>query len=119
MARIEEIKERLSKIDTNMKLYRCSQFIHEDEACGIYENQTLDCSYDECHHPLSLDLAEYIVNTPADIEYLLSRIQIAEKALEWYAKIPHYDRRLSGGTSAIEADAGGRAREALEQIQKE
>lgn len=54
----------------------------------------------------------------ADVEYLLSKLEVAENTLKWYSNIPHYDRRLSGGTSAVEADAGGRAREAIQQIRE-
>lgn len=83
MSRIEEIKGRLSKIDRNMKVYQCSSYLMEkDEACGIYDGQSLDCSHDECHHPLSLDLAEYIVNTPADIQYLLTKLEQARETLQ-------------------------------------
>lgn len=109
MSRIDEIKGRLSKIDTNMSVYRCAHYMDEDEACGIYEGQSLDYSYDECHHPLSRDLAEYIINTPADIQYLLSKLEIAENELNkiW---------SLSNGVNANEIIIRQKAEEALQQI---
>lgn len=39
-------------------VYRCS-YCDPESACG-FNGRTLDCSHDECHHPLSLDEAELI-----------------------------------------------------------
>lgn len=56
-------------------VYRC-QFVDEigqpnQVACG-FNGASLDCSRDECHHPLSLADAEFVVEAVNNYEKLLA-----------------------------------------------
>ncbi len=46
--------------DNRLEVYRCD-YCEPGRACGIDGENTLDCSYDECHHPLDLGFAEEVV----------------------------------------------------------
>lgn len=54
------------------------------------------------------------------IEYLLSRLQIAEETLKWYANERRYADSTSDDTLELtRKDRGTKAREALEQIRRD
>lgn len=65
-------------------VYRCS-YCEPDEACGL-DGRSFDCSHDECHHPLSLEEAEFMAEAfNVYAETGLTPRQLAEQVTELVA----------------------------------
>lgn len=63
----------LTKLKTgHWKVYRCS-YCEEGHACNFDGEQSLDHSYDECHHPLDLNEAEFIALAGRAFDVMMRR----------------------------------------------
>ena len=73
------MRERVGRLPAFV--YRC-QFADKDgadaDACGS-DGETLDCSRDQCHHPLRRVQAAVIVAARSDIPRLLAEVERLKK----------------------------------------
>lgn len=71
------------------KMHRC-KFAGQDEACGIFNDESLDCSMDECHHPLTETDAAFIAIARNAFDVMMRRGWHAKKCSEgphWFVDI--------------------------------
>jgi hypothetical protein len=90
--RIAEIRQREQAATKGPWYVRRCQWAGEDEACAVqatppapkdwsYTGIFYDASYDECHHVVNRDDADFIAHARADIPWLLARLATLEQAL--------------------------------------
>jgi hypothetical protein len=91
--RIAEIRQREQAATKGPWYVRRCQWAGEDEACAVqatppaptdwsYVGIFYDASYDECHHVVNRDDADFIAHARADIPWLLARLATLEQALQ-------------------------------------